>query len=118
MCALVTGVQTCALPSSLHLRPCASDLRTGLALLHPRARFAAMIALRILAARMIAALRIVGAGAVGPREGRAERGEDGRRHQQSPEKLLHRACLHSMSHGPKRPEIGRASCRERVCQYV
>src|SRR3546814_14089042 len=68
---------------ALHLRPFASDLRTGLALLHPRARFAAMIALRILAARMIAALRIVGAGAVGPREGRAERGEDGRRHQQS-----------------------------------
>src|SRR3546814_20170604 len=41
---------------ALHLRPFASDLRTGLALLHPRARFAAMIALRILAARLIAAL--------------------------------------------------------------
>src|SRR5690606_12920878 len=61
---------------TLHLRTLAPDLRAGLALLHPRARFAAMAALRIVAARMIAALRIMGAGAVWPREGRAEWGED------------------------------------------
>src|SRR3546814_13248092 len=86
---------------ALHLRPFASDLRTGLELLHPRARFAALIALRILAARMIAALRIVGAGAVGPREGRAERGEDGGRAQQCPAKLIYRPGLPSISHGPQ-----------------
>src|SRR3546814_1003522 len=69
-CALVTGVQTCALPISM----VTADYRAG-----SRAR------------------------SIG-----SERGG------------LPMACLHRVSHRNwfANPEIGRASCRERVCQYV
>src|SRR3546814_4117154 len=79
-CALVTGVQTCALP----ICEIAGPERPALAPALAAARF------HVLDPRMLAG-------------GKSRR----------PAEQAERAC-----HLVAQPEIGRASCRERVCQYV
>src|SRR3546814_8311986 len=91
-CALVTGVQTCALPISCAGRPRAGGGGRGLAPADGWRR------------------RIVdGHGAVpdlAPARGRG----GGPHGALEPDRLARR--------GPAAVQIGRASCRERVCQYV
>src|SRR3546814_8519193 len=77
-CVLVTGVQTCALPISISIRPSITAPAPTCAPAH---------------------------------EG-ASREAEGRRQD------AYRRLSGAATQGPRPPEIGRASCRERVCQYV
>src|SRR3546814_7394181 len=86
-CALVTGVQTCALPIS------------------PRAKASA-------AAKVAATLS---SGDAASRQARAAANRDAVTSWLLWERLQPRALAPSPA---KAGEIGRASCRERVCQYV
>src|SRR3546814_1459748 len=89
-CALVTGVQTCALPISCH-----KDLRAHLEGLS--ARFGPII--------RAADGKTLNANALSSAMNRAVAAIDNMPHR----------TLHGLRYAS---EIGRASCRERVCQYV
>src|SRR3546814_2192940 len=86
-CALVTGVQTCALPISL-----AFGLLVDLALVLAPDRLSVAFGVQ---AGWLFALGLVGLA-----------------------KDIGYAALVACRKAPIRLEIGRASCRERVCQYV
>src|SRR3546814_6127644 len=107
MCALVTGVQTCALPISmvaLSLDPTINDMRT--------AKHAAVNGM----------LLKVCFQAIGGRTPMTEIGRVADINELVGPKFPNDLSAHHIHVGratfsPKR-KIGRASCRERVCQYV
>src|SRR3546814_12103211 len=90
-CALVTGVQTCALPIFVAIGGCAADRRPCLVLV---------------GAEMIAQPLEQRIGTLEPARGRAALGRQAQMPFAGHERAI--AAL----------KIGRASCRERVCKYV